>query len=80
MGNTAAIVVKWRCNCTYLVFRSLEEVGIFEVVEIQSGKHSSHRSKMAVAMAAGFHYRFKHDYAVATAGFHFAGNYFFQYF
>ena len=26
-------------------------------------------------MTAGFHYRFKHDYAVAvTAGFHFAGN------
>ena len=30
---------------------------------------------MALAMTAGFHYRFKHDYAVAvTAGFHFAGN------
>ena len=30
-------------------------------------------------MTAGFHYRFKHDYAVAvTAGFHFAGNYFFN--
>ena len=30
-------------------------------------------------MTAGFHYRFKHDYAVAvTAGFHYAGNYFFN--
>ena len=30
-------------------------------------------------MTAGFHYRFKHDYAVAvTAGFHFVGNYCFN--
>ena len=30
-------------------------------------------------MTAGFHYRCKHDYAVAvTAGFHYAGNYFFN--
>ena len=30
-------------------------------------------------MTAGFHYRFKHDLAVAmTAGFHYAGNYFFN--
>ena len=27
-------------------------------------------------MTAGFHYRFKHDYAVAVT--HFAGNYFFN--
>ena len=34
---------------------------------------------MAVAMTAGFHYRFKRDYAVAvTAGFHYAGNYYFN--
>ena len=30
-------------------------------------------------MTAGFHYRFKRDYAVAvTAGFHYAGNYYFN--
>ena len=30
-------------------------------------------------MTAGFHYRFKHDYVVAvTAGFHYAGNYYFN--
>ena len=42
--RTYEAVVLAPCNCTYLVFRSLEEVRILEVVEIRSGKHSRSQS------------------------------------
>ncbi|KAL5505566.1 hypothetical protein EMCRGX_G007019 [Ephydatia muelleri] len=39
---TTGFLIKY---CTYLVFRSLEEVRILEVVEIRSGKHSRSESE-----------------------------------